>query len=149
MCLLGRFLSVDNVKNHGQWRDSFHVVIAGSNGYVSNRPCPVDYATSAILANTLQPYCSSLLGYTTPVTTLVSTELTAVPSTTITVTSVPLTTETVTTTTLSAVTNQMLKRDLTKPTAASEPKLRRDVPLLRFLNSLVSRLSQKHPVFFG
>lgn len=30
-------VTTDNAKNVGQWRKDFHVVIAGSNGYVSNK----------------------------------------------------------------------------------------------------------------
>ncbi|KAG9593032.1 hypothetical protein KCV04_g20894, partial [Aureobasidium melanogenum] len=30
-------VTTDNAKNNGQWRKDFHVVIAGSNGYVSNK----------------------------------------------------------------------------------------------------------------
>jgi hypothetical protein len=33
-------VSVDNAKNYGQYRNQFHVVIAGSNGYVSNKLSP-------------------------------------------------------------------------------------------------------------
>ncbi|KAI1814990.1 hypothetical protein GGS20DRAFT_366906 [Poronia punctata] len=33
----GGFISADNANNFGQWRSQFHVVIAGSNGYMSNK----------------------------------------------------------------------------------------------------------------
>ncbi|OCL15259.1 hypothetical protein AOQ84DRAFT_358179 [Glonium stellatum] len=108
--------------NTGQYRGTDKYTIAYSYSFVNSTdpgrpaiPCPVASATSVIKAQTLQPYCSSLLGYTTPLTTVVSTESTAVPSTTIVDTSIPLTTTTVTTTSLIAVT-QIRKRDLPKPT---------------------------------
>ena len=36
--LLGGIVSRANADNFGQWRDDFHVVIAGSNGYVRILP---------------------------------------------------------------------------------------------------------------
>jgi len=33
----GGYISADNANNNGQWRDQFHVVIAGSNGYMRNK----------------------------------------------------------------------------------------------------------------
>ena len=110
--------------NTGQYRGTDKYTIAYSYSFVNSTdpgkpaiPCPVASATSVIKAQTLQPYCSSLLGYTTPVTTIVSTESTAVPSTTVVDTSIPLTTTTITTTSLVAVT-QIKKRDLSEPTTS-------------------------------
>ncbi|GAW23221.1 hypothetical protein ANO14919_127720 [Xylariales sp. No.14919] len=33
----GGYISASNANNEGQWRDQFHVVIAGSNGYMKNQ----------------------------------------------------------------------------------------------------------------
>lgn len=110
--------------NTGQYRGTDKYTIAYSYSFVNSTdpgkpaiPCPVASATSVIKAQTLQPYCSSLLGYTTPITTIVSTQSTAVPSTTVVDTSIPLTTTTITTTSLVAVT-QIKKRDLSEPTTS-------------------------------
>ena len=35
-------LAPDNTQNGGEYRDEFHVVIAGSNGYITNRLLPID-----------------------------------------------------------------------------------------------------------
>ena len=109
--------SSDYAKNTGQYRGNDRYTIAYSYTFVNSTdagkpaiPCPVAYATSAILTNTLQPYCSSLLGYTTPIITVVSTASTAVPSITLVETSIPITTATITVTSLVTVT-QAAKRD--------------------------------------
>ncbi|KAI0111186.1 hypothetical protein GGR51DRAFT_557591 [Nemania sp. FL0031] len=37
----GGHISADNANNYGQWREQFHVVIAGSNGYMKNGPVTI------------------------------------------------------------------------------------------------------------
>ena len=45
-------MAKDNAKNSGQWRNKFQVVIAGSNGYVSNSISPQDgYTGPTYLGN--------------------------------------------------------------------------------------------------
>ncbi|KAK1467989.1 hypothetical protein CCUS01_06947 [Colletotrichum cuscutae] len=104
--------------NNGQWRGSDHYTISYSFSYTNATdagkpriPCAVASASSAIVTSSLQPYCSSLLGYTTPVTTATETDFTTIPATTVVSTVTPLTTSYSTTTQLVAVTKQ-LKRDL-------------------------------------
>ncbi|KAI1748176.1 hypothetical protein F4782DRAFT_542971 [Xylaria castorea] len=91
----------------GQWRDGDHYSVAYSFTYTNSTspgspriPCPVASASSLISSSTLQPYCSSLLGYTTPVVTSTQVVPVTVPSTTIlsTLTRVTSITSTVTTT---------------------------------------------------
>ncbi|UQC79276.1 uncharacterized protein CLUP02_04755 [Colletotrichum lupini] len=104
--------------NNGQWRGSDHYTISYSFSYTNATdagkpriPCAVASASSAIVTSSLQPYCSSLLGYTTPVTTATETDFTTIPATTVVSTVTPLTTSYSTTTQLVAVTKH-LKRDL-------------------------------------
>jgi hypothetical protein len=58
-------------------RNKFQVVIAGSNGY-TNKLYLLGQASSEIKqsTNTAQPYCSSILGYTTPIVTATATVVT-------------------------------------------------------------------------
>lgn len=67
-------------------------------------PCAVASASSAIKSATLQPYCSSLLGYTAPVTTATASTIVTVPAGTSTSNVVPLATAVVTSTQLVTVT---------------------------------------------
>ncbi|OHE99004.1 hypothetical protein CORC01_05694 [Colletotrichum orchidophilum] len=104
--------------NNGQWRGNDHYTISYSFSYTNATdagkpriPCAVASASSAIVTSSLQPYCSSLLGYTTPVVTATETDFSTVPATTVITTVTPLTTSYSTTTQLVAVTKQ-LKRDL-------------------------------------
>ncbi|KAK1701938.1 hypothetical protein BDP67DRAFT_483913 [Colletotrichum lupini] len=93
--------------NNGQWRGSDHYTISYSFSYTNATdagkpriPCAVASASSAIVTSSLQPYCSSLLGYTTPVTTATETDFTTIPATTVVSTVTPLTTSYSTTTQL-------------------------------------------------
>jgi hypothetical protein len=63
-------VSASDATNKGQFRNKFHVVIAGSNGY-TNGLYLVSQAAREIEqpSNSAQSYCSSILGYTTPVVT--------------------------------------------------------------------------------
>lgn len=99
--------------NDGQWRGDDHYTIASSYSYSNTAdpgkpkiPCDVAAAKSAIIASSLQPFCSTLLGYTTPVSTVVATEFTTVPATTVVNTVSPVTTITTT------VTQAPQKRDV-------------------------------------
>ncbi|KAK6819440.1 hypothetical protein PG987_015923 [Apiospora arundinis] len=127
-------------KNTGQNRGNDKYTIAYSYSFVNSTnpgkpaiPCNVASATSAIKSATLQPYCSSLLGYTTPVTTATQSAFVTVPAGTSTTNIVPLATSVVTSTQLVAVT-QVRKRDL--PAATPTPckddhsLKRRDAPLV-------------------
>ncbi|KAK8011633.1 hypothetical protein PG990_010598 [Apiospora arundinis] len=127
-------------KNTGQNRGNDKYTIAYSYSFVNSTnpgkpaiPCNVASATSAIKSATLQPYCSSLLGYTTPVTTATQSAFITVPAGTSTTNIVPLATSVVTSTQLVAVT-QVRKRDL--PAATPTPckddhsLKRRDAPLV-------------------
>lgn len=67
-------------------------------------PCPVVTASSIIAASTLDPYCSTLLGYTTPVVTSTNIVTLTVPSTTIRTTTTRTTTLTSTITATSRIT---------------------------------------------
>jgi hypothetical protein len=58
----------ENANNQGQYRNKFQVVIAGSDGY-TNALALVGQASYDIVNYSAQPYCSSILGYTTPVVT--------------------------------------------------------------------------------
>ncbi|KAH6639605.1 hypothetical protein C7974DRAFT_449729 [Boeremia exigua] len=91
--------------NDGQWRGDDHYTIASSYSYSNTTdpgkpklPCDVAAAKSAIVASSLQPFCSTLLGYTTPVSTVIATEFTTVPATTVVNTVSPVTTLTTTVT---------------------------------------------------
>ena len=102
--------------NDGQWRGDDHYTIASSFSYSNTTdpgkpklPCDVAAAKSAIIASSLQPFCSTLLGYTTPVSTIVATEFTTVPATTVVNTVSPVTTTTTT------VTQAPQKRDVVGP----------------------------------
>src|SRR5690242_3865629 len=99
--------------NDGQWRGEDHYTIASSYSYSNTAdpgkpklPCDVAAAKSAIIASSLQPFCSTLLGYTTPVSTVIATEFTTVPATTVVNTISPVTTITTT------VTQAPQKRDI-------------------------------------
>ncbi|KAK7968634.1 hypothetical protein PG988_007707 [Apiospora saccharicola] len=98
-------------KNTGQYRGSDRYTIAYSYGFVNGTdpgkpaiPCNVASASSAIKSATLQPYCSSLLGYTTPLTTATASTTLTVPAGTSTSNVVPLATSVVTSTQLVAIT---------------------------------------------
>ncbi len=102
--------------NDGQWRGEDHYTIASSYSYSNTTdpgkpklPCDVAAAKSAIVASSLQPFCSTLLGYTTPVSTVVATDFTTVPATTVVNTISPVTTITTT------VTQAPQKRDVAAP----------------------------------
>jgi hypothetical protein len=47
----GGYISAANADNVGQWRADFHVVIAGSNGYVKNAVKPIDGYDGVALGN--------------------------------------------------------------------------------------------------
>ncbi|KAK8036389.1 hypothetical protein PG991_001526 [Apiospora marii] len=113
-------------KNTGQYRGSDRYTIAYSYTFVNGTdpgkpaiPCNVASASSAIKSASLQPYCSSLLGYTTPVVTATASTTVTVAAGTSTSNVVPLATSVVTSTQLVAVT-QVRKRDL--PAAAAPTK---------------------------
>ncbi|KAI4701025.1 hypothetical protein J4E89_010861 [Alternaria sp. Ai002NY15] len=102
--------------NDGQYRGDDHYTIASSYSYSNTAdpgkpklPCDVAAAKSAIVASSLQPFCSTLLGYTTPVATVIATEFTTVPATTIVNTVSPVVTATTT------VTQAPRKRDVAGP----------------------------------
>ncbi|KAI4944730.1 hypothetical protein J4E91_008417 [Alternaria rosae] len=102
--------------NDGQYRGDDHYTIASSYSYSNTAdpgkpklPCDVAAAKSAIVASTLQPFCSTLLGYTTPVSTVIATEFTTVPATTLINTASPVVTATTT------VTQAPQKRDVAGP----------------------------------
>lgn len=106
-------------KNDGQWAGSDHYTITFSYTYVNSTspgapkiPCEVASATSAIVSASLQPFCSSLLAYTTPLTTSTATAYATVPSSTVTETTYSSTATAVTTTTQLIATTQIRKRDL-------------------------------------
>ncbi|KAL6155388.1 hypothetical protein ACJBU6_06975 [Exserohilum turcicum] len=106
----------DVAVNDGQWRGDDHYTIASSYSYSNTTnpgtpklPCNVAAAKSAIVASSLQPFCFTLLGYTTPVSTVVATEFTTVPATTVVNTVSPVTTTTTT------VTRAPRKRDVASP----------------------------------
>ncbi|KAI8317307.1 hypothetical protein K4K59_008606 [Colletotrichum sp. SAR11_240] len=111
--------------NNGQYRGSDHYTISYSFSYTNSTnagkpriPCPVASASSAIVASTLQPYCSSLLGYTTPTTTATATLYATVPSTTNVATVTPVATAYSTTTQLVAVTKQLKRALPPRPTTS-------------------------------
>lgn len=97
--------------NTGQYRGSDHYLITDSYafsnstfaGYEPDAGLAVYQAAQAISYSSLQPYCSTLLGYTTPIVT------TQVTSTIIPVTTLTTTQETTTTVTVAA----NAKRDVT------------------------------------
>jgi hypothetical protein len=102
--------------NDGQWRGEDHYTIASSYSYSNTTdpgnpklPCDVAAAKSIIVASSLQPFCSTLLGYTTPISTVIATEFTTVPATTIVNTVSPVATTTTT------VTQAPRKRDVASP----------------------------------
>lgn len=109
--------------NEGQWRGDDHYTIDYSYFYTNTTdagepriPCDVASASSIIVTSTLQPYCSTLLGYTTPVSTSTTMVFSTVPSLTVTSTTTPLTTVTTTTVktvapTTNANANSVNKRD--------------------------------------
>ncbi|KAI0416359.1 hypothetical protein F5X98DRAFT_388110 [Xylaria grammica] len=112
----------------GQWRDGDHYSVAYSFTYSNSTspgspriPCPVATASSLIAASTLQPYCSSLLSYTTPIVTSTQVVPITVPSTTIRSTFTRVTSITSTVTTTLRVTT-----DGSSPTITAVPQ-RRDV----------------------
>jgi len=91
--------------NDGQYRGDDHYTIASSYSYSNTAdpgkpklPCDVAAAKSAIIASSLQPFCSTLLGYTTQVSTVIATVTATVPATTVVVTDAPVTTTTTTVT---------------------------------------------------
>lgn len=105
-------------KNTGETRGNDRYTISYSYSFVNSTnpgqpaiPCNVASAASAIKSASLQPYCSSLLGYTTPVTTATESTTVTVPAGTSTSNVVPLATAVVTSTQLVAVT-QVRKRAL-------------------------------------
>lgn len=122
-------------KNTGQYRGNDKYTIAYSYSFVNGTdpgkpaiPCNVASASSAIKSATLQPYCSSLLGYTTPVTTATASTTVTVPAGTSTSNVVPLATSVVTSTQLVAIT-QVRKRAL--PSAAPTKRCTDDHTLKR------------------
>lgn len=91
--------------NDGQWRGDDHYTVEYSYSFSNTTdpgkpklPCDVAAAKTAIVASSLQPFCSTLLGYTTPVSTVVQTQFTTVPASTQVNTVSPVTTTTTTTT---------------------------------------------------
>ncbi|TGJ85297.1 hypothetical protein E0Z10_g3471 [Xylaria hypoxylon] len=113
----------------GQWRGDDHYSVAYSFTYANSTspgspriPCPVATASSLIAASTLQPYCSSLLGYTTPVVTSTQVVPVTVPSTTIRTTFTRVTSLTSTVTATLRVTT-----DGSSPAAITAVPRRRDV----------------------
>ncbi|USP75175.1 hypothetical protein yc1106_02449 [Curvularia clavata] len=91
--------------NDGQWRGDDHYTIEYSYSFSNTAdpgkpklPCDVAAAKTAIISSSLQPFCSTLLGYTTPVSTVVQTQFTTVPASTQVSTLTPVTTTTTTTT---------------------------------------------------
>ncbi|KAI4940733.1 hypothetical protein J4E86_010705 [Alternaria arbusti] len=102
--------------NDGQYHGDDHYTIASSYSYSNTAdpgkpklPCDVAAAKSAIIASSLQPFCSTFLGYTTQVSTVIATEFTTVPATTVVNTITPVTTTTTT------VTQAPRKRDVAGP----------------------------------
>ncbi|KAI1422734.1 hypothetical protein F5Y12DRAFT_717077 [Xylaria sp. FL1777] len=47
----GGYISADNANNQGQWREQFHVVIAGSNGYMKNNLVDIPGFNGVALGN--------------------------------------------------------------------------------------------------
>ncbi|KAI1124305.1 hypothetical protein F5Y10DRAFT_31946 [Nemania abortiva] len=47
----GGYIAADNANNYGQWREQFHVVIAGSNGYMKNGPATIPGFSGEALGN--------------------------------------------------------------------------------------------------
>ncbi|KAI4639167.1 hypothetical protein J4E93_009345 [Alternaria ventricosa] len=99
--------------NDGQYRGDDHYTIASSYSYSNTAdpgkpklPCDVAAAKSAIVASSLQPFCSTFLGYTTQVSAVIATVTATVPATTVVITNAPVTTTTTT------VTQSPRKRDV-------------------------------------
>jgi hypothetical protein len=99
--------------NNGQWRGTDHYSIASSFSYSNTTdpgkpklPCDVAAAKSAIVTSSLQPFCSTLLGYTTPISTVIATDFTTVPAITVVETVSPVTTV------MTTVTQAAQKRDV-------------------------------------
>ncbi|KAI4675193.1 uncharacterized protein J4E88_008098 [Alternaria novae-zelandiae] len=91
--------------NDGQYRGDDHYTIASSYSYSNTAdpgkpklPCDVAAAKSAIIASSLQPFCSTFLGYMTQVSTVIATVTATVPATTVVITDAPVTTTTTTVT---------------------------------------------------
>ncbi|KAI6791944.1 glycoside hydrolase [Hortaea werneckii] len=87
--------------NKGQYRGSDHFTIQYSFAYSNSadpgaacKDCAVHQASKDISYSSLQPYCSSLLGYTDPVATATVTATEAASTTTTTTTTTALTTTT-------------------------------------------------------
>ncbi|KAF9870602.1 hypothetical protein CkaCkLH20_11908 [Colletotrichum karsti] len=121
--LYSKAWDVSYATNTGQWRGNDRYTIFHSFSYTNSTnpgkpriPCPVASASSTIVQSTLQPYCSTLLGYTTPTTTATQTAFATVPSTTVTSTVTPLASTTTTTTQLVAVTKQLKRALAPRPT---------------------------------
>ncbi|KAI1358619.1 hypothetical protein F5Y08DRAFT_110903 [Xylaria arbuscula] len=120
--------------NEGQWRDDDHYSFAYSFTYANTTspgspriPCPVVSASSLIAASTLEPYCNTLLGYTTPVITTTQVDTLTVPSTTIRSTYTRVTTLTSTATTTLRITSGSPIVFTPAPTAGQA--LPRDLPV--------------------
>ncbi|KAF6806031.1 hypothetical protein CSOJ01_09097 [Colletotrichum sojae] len=123
--LYSKSWDASHATNTGQYRGSDKYSISYSFTYTNSTnpgkpriPCPVASASSAIVTSTLQPYCSSLLGYTTPTTTATETLFATVPSTTNIATVTPLVTSYSTTTQLVAVTKQLKRALPPRPTSS-------------------------------
>ncbi|KAG9189140.1 hypothetical protein G6011_06008 [Alternaria panax] len=106
--MLCKFFTTYVLMNNGEPQGQYcsiedHYTIASSYSYSNTTdpgkpklPCDVPAAKSAIAASSLQPSCSTLLGYTIPVSTVIVTEFTTVPATTIVNTVSPVATTTAT-----------------------------------------------------
>lgn len=106
--------------NVGQYRGSDHFLIEYSFAYSNAtnpgsacRSCAVHQASKDIVYSTLQPFCSTLLGYSTPVATVTATTTTT-PLSTTTMTSVSVT---------SVVSTSVVTVDLKKRQDAATPSL--------------------------
>ncbi|RYC56894.1 hypothetical protein CHU98_g9302 [Xylaria longipes] len=119
-----------------QYHDGDHYSVAFSFSYTNSTspgspriPCPVATASSLIAASTLQPYCSSLLGYTTPVVTSTQVVPVTVPSTTVRTTFTRLTSVTsVVTTTVRVTTGGAVPAAVTAAPARRDVAAAADVP---------------------
>lgn len=120
--------------NTGQWRGNSQYLVdwsySSSNttnpGQQPCASCGVAQASQAIVYSSLQPYCSSVLGYTTPSTTLTVTA-TSSPSSTVTIT---ITSDIATTTTFTAtVTSTIFAANQKRAAAPSALQTPTDLPL--------------------
>lgn len=121
--LWGAPIRANDAINTGQYRDQFQVVIAGSNGY-TDQAAAAKQVSSIVVHSTLQPFCSSLLGYTqspATVTATATTITTPFDFTTTTSFTTIIEETTLTLTSLATVTATVnLKRSIPTPSALSK-----------------------------